>query len=78
MLHFRDEFKWNDAEYAWTSLGLDGTSVAKIFEFRYPDAEDVYKEGSAEQKAQMNQMRADWERFFTWMGQCNLQPKKHF
>ena len=75
MLHYRDAFKWNDAKYAWTSLGIDGSSDAKVFEFRYPDAKDTYTEGTDAQKAQMNQMRLDWERFFTWMGQCNLQPK---
>jgi hypothetical protein len=46
MLHYRDAFKWNEGKYAWTSIGLDGKTVAKVFEFRYPDAEDVYTEGT--------------------------------
>ena len=74
MLHYRDAFKWNEGKYAWTSIGLDGKTDAKVFEFRYPDAKDVYTEGTEAQKSQMDQSREDWTRFFTWMGKCNLQP----
>ena len=74
MLHFRDAFKWNPEKYAWTSLGIDGKTDAKIFEFRYPDAKDVYNGDDETQKANLNQMREDWTRFFTWMNECNLQP----